>query len=262
MAMSTPLCVCTPRERRLVSVAETETQVKRVARSKEEAKVAYNRMSRWYDALAGGSERRIIYLGLQKLGTTEGQIVLEVGFGTGHGLLALAAAVGESGKVYGIDISDRMVDIARAGLRKAGLSGRVKVRQGDAATLPFEDHFFDAVFMSFTLELFDTPEIPLVLHECHRVLRAGGRICVVAMSKRGKGGFMVRLYEWAHDKFPVYLDCRPIFVRKTLNEAGFRAADVTDKSMWGLPVEIVVAESTLLEWEASTGLMDKEDQEG
>jgi ubiquinone/menaquinone biosynthesis C-methylase UbiE len=231
----------------MVSVAETQTGIRRVTRSKEQARAAYNKMSRWYDALAGSSERRYIDLGLQKLEAAEGQIVLEIGFGTGHALLGLAAGVGDSGRVYGIDISDRMVDIARAKLRKAGLSSRVELKQGDAAALPFEDHFCDAVFMSFTLELFDTPEIPVVLRECRRVLRSDGRICVVAMSKSAKPGFMVRLYEWAHDRLPAYVDCRPIFACEAVDEAGFRVVDVSDTSMWGLPVQIVLAESTLVD---------------
>ncbi len=225
--------------------------MRRVIRSKQEARAAYDRMARWYDALAGSSERRFIDLALQMLGTTEGQTVLEIGFGTGYAIQALARAVGDSGKVYGIDISDRMVDIARARLRKAELSGRASLSQGDGATLPFADHFFDGVFMSFTLELFDTPEIPVVLGECRRVLRVDGRVCVVAMSKSGEAGLMVRLYEWAHDRLPAYVDCRPIFVQNALNEAGFRVLDAAMRSMWGLPVETVVAESSPVEPEAS-----------
>ena len=213
----------------------------RVRRSKAEAKAAYDRMSRWYDVLAGSGERQFVRLGLEKLATTEGQVVLEIGFGTGHALVVLAQAVGDSGKVYGIDISEGMLNVAREKLKAAGLAERVELRLGDAAQLPFQDRFFEGIFMSFTLELFDTPEIPVVLTECRRVLRSGGRLALVAMSKKGAGSLMMRLYEWVHEKMPQYVDCRPIFVRKALEEAGFQVIDSESRSIWGLPVEIMVA---------------------
>jgi demethylmenaquinone methyltransferase/2-methoxy-6-polyprenyl-1,4-benzoquinol methylase len=61
------------------------------------------------------------------------------------------------------------------------------------------------------------------------------------MSKRGKATLMTRLYEWAHKTLPRYVDCRPIFVRQALEDAGFNVGDVTALSMWGLPGDIVVA---------------------
>lgn len=178
---------------------------------------------------------------MRKLGAKEGEIVLEIGFGTGHGILALAQSVGDSGRAYGIDLSSRMLDITRARVGEVGLSERVELRCGDAVQLSFEAEFFDAIFMSFTLELFDTPEIPKVLQECQRVLRSGGRICVVSLSKTGESSWMRKLYEWGHRKMPKLLDCRPIFVQKALEEAGFQILDATPMSMWGLPVEIVLA---------------------
>jgi len=219
-----------------------KTGIDRVTRSKEEAKASYDRMSRWYDLLAGWFESKYRDLGLQKLDIKEGQVVLEIGFGTGHCLTALAERVGGSGKVFGIDISEGMSRIARVRVAKAGLSERIQLERGDAVKLPFDAGFFDAVFMSFTLELFDTPEIPAVLAECERVLKSNGRISIVAISKKGKAAPMMQLYEWMHRKFPKYADCRPIYVQQALEDAGLQTIDANDVRMWGLPIEVVLAE--------------------
>lgn len=213
-------------------------------RSKEAAKASYDRISKWYDWLAR-SERKYGYAGVQKLSPRRGEVVLEIGFGTGHSVLAMAHMVGPSGRVYGIDISEGMFNITQSRIREAGLSDIVELRCGDAASLPFEASFLDAILMSFTLELFDTPEIPVVLSECRRVLREGGRICVIALSKGQQPGVAVRVYEWVHTKFPAYVDCRPILLRRAMEEARFQILDVTGRSMFGLPVQIVLAQKAL-----------------
>src|SRR5680860_952758 len=86
--------------------------IKRVKRSKEEAKISYNKMSRWYDLLAGHSEKRFRDVGLQRLNIQEGEKVLEIGFGTGHCILSLARSVGDTGKTYGLDISNLAFSIS------------------------------------------------------------------------------------------------------------------------------------------------------
>jgi ubiquinone/menaquinone biosynthesis C-methylase UbiE len=220
---------------------DSELDISRVRRSKADARTSYDRMSKWYEVLAGSSEKRFIDMGLEKIGAQEGEKILEIGFGTGYALEKLAQDVGESGKVYGIDISQGMLARTRERIRKKGLSGVVDLTCDDAEQLPYPDQFFDGIFMSFTLELFDTPEIPNVLRECRRVLREGGRLCVVAMAKTGKENLMTRLYAWAHEKMPAYVDCRPIIVRAVIESAGFHVDVRKDVTMWMLPVEIVLS---------------------
>lgn len=214
--------------------------VSRVIRSKEKARANYDRLSRWYDIIAGSTEKKYRDIGLQKLAARPGERILEIGFGTGHCMLALAQAVGETGNVSGIDLSEGMLTIAQDRLRQVGLLDRVDLRVGDAAALPFAAGEFDGVFMSFTLELFDSPEIPIVLDQCYRVLRPGGRLSVVSMVK--KAGTAVKIYEWFHEKMPVAIDCRPIYAQADLTTAGFNIQDISALSMWGLPVEIILAQ--------------------
>ena len=222
-------------------MSQYERETSRVSRSKAEAQALYDKISGWYDPLAGTWERRWRDLGLKKLGVREGERVLEIGFGTGHTILTLAQSTGRSGKVYGIDLSPRMVGIAQDRVDEAGLSERVVLRCGDAAQLPFETGCFNVIFMSFTLELFDTPEISEVLNECRRVLCGGGRMCVISLSKVGGSSRIKKLYEWGHKRFPRLLDCRPIFVQRSLERAGLHSLDAIQTSKWGLPIEIVIA---------------------
>jgi SAM-dependent methyltransferase len=65
------------------------------------------------------------------------------------------------------------------------------------------------------------PDLPHVLAEWKRVLRPGGRLAVVAISKQGKQGVIMKAYEWTHKHFPNLMDCRPIFVSRAIEAAGF-----------------------------------------
>ena len=66
----------------------------RVVRTKAQARQSYNRLSRWYDALAGSSEEKFRMMGVQALAIQPGEKVLEIGCGTGTSLAALGGLVG------------------------------------------------------------------------------------------------------------------------------------------------------------------------
>ena len=217
----------------------THPSVLRVFQSKDHTRAFYNKISRVYDLLSERSEGPMRKAGRELLKIRAGESILEIGFGTGHSLIAIAKAVGRNGRVFGLDLSDQMLALAKANLSKARMSDRATLRRGDGAMLPFADASMDAVFMSFTLELFDTPEIPTVLGECKRVLWPGGRIVVVGMSKDGRHDALVGVFEWTHKHFPNFLDCRPIYVREALEQEGFTIAKAMKKHMW-VPVEIIL----------------------
>ncbi len=111
----------------------------------------------------------------------------------------------------------------------------------DAIPLPYKDNTFDLIYSAFCFDQFDTPDIPVIMDECFRVLKQEGRICVVAMAKRGKEGLIVKFYEWLHEKLPQTADCRPIYLRESLQHAGFTILQTQEWSSLGVPVDIVLA---------------------
>ena len=134
-----------------------------------------------------------------------------------------------------------MLQVTRRKLANAGLIDTVELHEGDASTLPFINETFDAVFMSFTLELFDTPEIPSLLDEVRLVLKTGGRLGVVSLSRAKGNSIALRIYEWIHRKWPKYVDCRPIYLEQFLRKAGYTIQSKDIDNLLVLPLEIVVA---------------------
>jgi ubiquinone/menaquinone biosynthesis C-methylase UbiE len=208
--------------------------------SQQERKAWYDRLSPWYDLISGSWEKAARQEALQMLAPQQGEILLEIGSGTGHGLAFLAQATGPSGRVFGLDLSTGM--LAKASNRlHANKKASVLLVAGDAASLPFHHASFDAIFASFVIELFDEEEIPTLLKCCREALRPSGRLCAVSLTKSGHSLLLRRLYEWARSRFPKMIDCRPIFLTRALEDADFKIQEVSHRFTLDLPVEIVLA---------------------
>jgi len=204
----------------------------------------YDRISGAYDLISDAGEAAARRRGIELLAVRPGERVAEIGYGTGHALEALALAVGPTGRVAGIDISDGMRREADRRLERAALTERVELQVGVAPPLPWPDDEFDAVFMSFTLELFPDDVIPALLGEVARVLRPAGRLGVVAMAEPPPGhrlNPLERAYRFMHQHFPHIVDCRPLEVADTLTAGGFKVAESASFDIWTLPVTAAVA---------------------
>ena len=204
-------------------------------------KAFYDRISTAYDLIADGSEHTARDRGIELLAPSPGESGLVVGFGTGHSLVAMARAVGAAGRIFGVDISEGMLSVARRRIVDERVEEQVEISLGDARHLTYGNDQFDMVFIAFTLELFDDQDIRPVLEQLRRVLRPGGRLGVVAMSKEQQETVMTEIYVWMHRHFPHWVDCRPISVTTYLQSAGFVVERTETRSLWGLPVMIAMA---------------------
>jgi len=215
----------------------------RVSATLEDIKKSYGVLSQFYGFLERKFEKGVREKGLELLAVKEVDSVLEIGVGAGFSLQEIARSVGATGKAYGIDVTPEMLRLTEKRLRKAGLLDRVELCEGDARTMPYEDDMFDAVYISATLELFDTPDIPKVLGEIKRVLKPSGRLGVASLSKEGRENFwFLRFYEWLHQKLPKYASCRPIYVEATTKDAGFDIVQSQEYMIMKLvPMKLVIA---------------------
>jgi ubiquinone/menaquinone biosynthesis C-methylase UbiE len=108
---------------------------------------------------------------------SQGETVLEVGVGLGTDLARFARAGAD---VTGIDFSEHSVELARRRLALEGLAGEVHV--ADAELLPFPDDAFDRVYSWGVLH--HTPGTERAAQELVRVLKPGGRLCVMLYARR------------------------------------------------------------------------------
>ena len=102
----------------------------------------------------------------------EGETVLDLGSGGGIDVLLSARRVGPTGKAFGLDMTDEMLELARDNARKAGATN-VEFLKGFIEDVPLEDGRLDVVISNCVINL--SSDKPKVVREMFRVLRSGGR---------------------------------------------------------------------------------------
>lgn len=118
---------------------------------------------------------------MRQMAVRAGAHCLDVATGTGDWAIALAKAAGDSGEVTGIDFCQEMMDVAAGKLQREQVDGRVRLIYGDAMELPFSEGAFDNATIGFGLR--NMPDIERVLREMMRVVKPGGVVVCLELSK-------------------------------------------------------------------------------
>jgi ubiquinone/menaquinone biosynthesis C-methylase UbiE len=149
----------------------------------------YNRVAARYDAVGPAVFARFGERTVAVAGIRVGDRVLDVAAGRGANLFPAAAAVGETGRVVGIDLAEAMVEETARVIEERGLTNAAMLRM-DAEDLTFADASFDALLCSFAYFFF--PHLDRALGHFFRVLRPGGTLLLTA---KGEADERWRWYE-------------------------------------------------------------------
>lgn len=138
---------------------------------------------------------------MKHMNVQQGEAALDICCGTGDWTIALAEAVGENGRVVGLDFSENMLAVAKEKVSERHLK-QVELVHGNAMELPFEDNTFDYVTIGFGLR--NVPDYMQTLKEMERVLKPKGIAVCLETSQPTMFGFRQLYYLYFRYIMPVF----------------------------------------------------------
>lgn len=211
--------------------------------SANEARSYYDRLGATLDR-AERFESRAKERGVELLAPAAGERIVELGVGTGRVTERLLAAVGDEGRVVGLDLSPKMLDLTLRRAEAAGREGSLELHERNIARTCLLDGTADALYTSYVLDLLEDERIVDVVRESYRILRPGGRAVFVGMTRpRGLAARCLMALWWFVTCFaPRSLGgCRPIEVGPYLEALGFVDIEREHVEQFGFPSEVVAA---------------------
>jgi len=198
----------------------------------------YNRIASIYDlfGILMESKARQRALGIATI--KNGEKVLEVALGTGLNFVEILKR-NPLGWVEGVDISSKMLERAKKRISKTGQQNYT-LHLCDCRHLPFEHGSFDVLMNQYMFDIFPVEDFIPILAEFKRVLKDGGRIVLVNMTKGEK--WLNQIYEEMYKlKLSLFAGCRGIRVQPFLEASGFQEIEREYVSQLGFPSEVVRA---------------------
>lgn len=205
---------------------------------KDAVKRVYEGLAPVYDFWAHLTEAKARRRCLELCAVKDGQAILEVAVGTGV-VLAEIVRANPHGRNEGLDLTEGMLAKARARLAKQGV-GNYHLQVADAYDLPFETATFDTVVNNYMFDLLPEEDFGRVLGEMRRVLRPGGKLVLVNMTRAGS--LLQSLAETVYRIRPEWMGgCRSVVLSPHVEAAGFLNVRRELVTQMTFPSEVVSA---------------------
>ena len=178
----------------------------------------YKNIASVYDIWARLAESKARDRCLELARIRDGESVLEVAVGTGLTFLEILR-LNSTGQNEGIDLTEEMLNRAKEKAKNLGVFN-YRLEIGDAYNLPYPDNSFDLVINNYMFDLLPEEDFSVVLVEFKRVLRPGGRLVLVNMTKPEH--WYNSVWENIYRVNPAWMGgCRGVFLQPHLESVGF-----------------------------------------